>query len=650
MEALRKKALFKNPVFMGGLVLVFVLVLSQYLAYQRYQLLKVTQQNRITHHAIGIEEKLQRIMNQSFAATKTLGFIIEKYGVPADFDSIAELLIASNEFIDVLEVVDGDGTITHVYPMPGNSVVGFNILEDSIGKSGALTTIKRKDYFTTGPIPLKQGGVGFVSRVPIFTGGSFNGFAATIVKLPTLLKAIDMDSLQKGPFSYQLSKINADRSEELFFASKNISSSYTFSMPIDMYNAEWKLNVISNENNTFNSVLIISILGFVLSCLCALVTWQFIRLPRYLSEVVKQKTLLLEESILKYKTLVEQASDGIFLVDQKGLILEVNIKGAELLGYKVNELLGLTLDDIYDVTELQERPIRFKELEEGKAILHERKMIRKNGSHFFAEVSAKKMFKGNIFGILRDITERKEARRILEQQNMELKKTNAELDSFVYSASHELRAPLASVLGLIHVMQLEENSSELQIQLSMMEKSIIRLDDFIKDIIEYSRNKHLTLQKEPIKFTNLIEECIEGLWYLENRKQIRVHIEVNDAVDFVSDKKRISILLNNFISNAIKYHDLKKERPSIWITVHTNEEEALVTIKDNGLGMEKEQLGKIFDMFYRISSQTMGSGIGLFIVKEVLDKLDGTITVASKLGEGTLFTIKLPNESNKIEN
>lgn len=647
MKTLPKKTLFKNPVFIALLVFVFVLILSQYLAYQRYMLLKITEENRIARHALDIEEELQRILNQSFSTTKTLSFIVERYGVPSDFDSIAEILITTNNYVDALQLVDVTGKITHVYPLKANEVLGFNILEDSIAKSGALTTIKRKDYFTSGPIPLKQGGIGFVSRVPIFLENSFSGFSAAVIKLPTLLDAIQMDSLQKGPFSYQLSTINPDGSEEVFFASKNIADPYAYSMPIDMHNAEWTLHVISNENNPFTNTSIIVFLGIILSCLCGFIAWQFIRMPQQLSALVTQKTVLLKESIHKFKTLVEQASDGIFLIDNTGLILEVNIKGAELLGYTVNELLGLTLNDIYDVKELQDKPLRFKELDEGKAILHERKMTRKDGTHFFGEVSAKKMFNGNIFGILRDITERKEARRILEQQNIELKKTNAELDSFVYSASHELRAPLSSVLGLINIMVLENNKANVALQLEMMEKSILRLDAFIKDIIEYARNKHLTLNRDSIKFTNLIEDALEGLWYLKNKNHITIQLKVNDAIDFVSDKKRISILFNNFISNAIKYHDLQKENPSIWITIITSKKEAIITIKDNGMGMEKEELHKIFNMFYRISSQIMGTGIGLFIVQEVLAKLNGSIEVESEAGVGSLFTIKLPNEANQ---
>mgnify|MGYP003659443765 CR=1 FL=1 len=174
-----------------------------------------------------------------------------------------------------------------------------------------------------------------------------------------------------------------------------------------------------------------------------------------------------------------------------------------------------------------------------------------------------------------------------------------------------------------------------------------RLDDFIKDIIEYSRNKHVALKLESINFTILIEHSIESLWYLENTQKINIKINVEDKVDFVSDSKRISVLLNNFISNAIKYHDISNDNAAIWIDVKTTKKEAVLIIKDNGVGMAEHQLEKIFEMFYRVSSKVMGSGIGLFIVKEVLSKLNGTIDVQSKIGKGSTFTLRIPNESGK---
>ena len=1397
MPEFNKHSVFKKPLLYGFLAFLLVLIITQTITNQRFKIQNQNEQHKVNERALELEEDLQGILGQSSTATQTLAFIVENYGIPDNFDSIAQLLINSNKNIDALELVNKDGVITHVYPLAGNEVLGLNIFKDSIGKDGAITTLERKDYFTAGPIYLNQGGSGFVGRRPLFNDDGFNGFVAAVIKLSTVINAVEIDSLDDPQFYFQLAKINPNKTEEVFYSSKDISKGEAINVPLTTSQGEWKLYVISNQPTSYSTIIIFSVLGFLLSLVCGILVWFLVRQPFRLNQLVLQKTKLLNESNNKLKTLVEQASDGIFLTSSTGVISDVNISGAKMLGYTINELIGINLKDIYDAEELKHNPIKFKELKAGHTILHERKMIRKDDSSFYGEINAKMTPNGHLLGILRDITERKEleliaednlqkfskafnsgfvgmvikddnkrfldansyfldligytleevkgktiselglldleealkknpaisafgsservgkielefktkkgeilhlitsmehyeyqnkkyslstyinqtdrkkadleirqseikyrelterisdafiaidrhwnytyinaraakilnidpkiligknvweeypdfakteaysffhdamknqtyikfeqyhpqfdswienklypspegitvyfrdvtkkkkadqenqkliaiienspdfigltslegnslylneagkklvgfsaekditetsiadffpeeygddiinkhltylhktgvwsmevpfknfktnkivpaefsgfiirdkisnepigigciafdltehkrsqheildlqtkmdaairigkigywdydietenanwsprlyeiynvkpgttitiplleklihpddvdlhrkvlketivengthsytyrifdnngsikylhiemeadfneedlpvklrgtvvditeqkeannkilelqnkmdaairigkigywdwnlennlvewsnemfeiygipdktsitleeaiefthpddsnvlaevlsrkqdedqtiptiykiclkdktvkhilsfnenvynnegkpiklhgtsmditksvlaeealrenkekftkafqtnlmgmimldserkvieandvvykllgvtregligntimesavavmenyddnereklwkhflkhgrvinqkfkinlksgrkmslsvsieslffnnkqnylvnliddtkrkeAEEALELQNIQLKKTNSELDSFVYSASHELRAPLASVLGLINLILTEENKPSLVTNLNMMEKSIIRLDDFIKDIIEYSRNKHLKVNVETINFTNLIESSIESLWYLENTNKINIEISVNDKVSFVSDSKRISIVLNNFISNAIKYHDIEKKAPSIWLDVTTTKKEAIIIIKDNGLGIEEKEIDNIFNMFYRVSSRIMGSGIGLFIVKEVLTKLNGSMVVESKLGEGSMFTIKIPNESGR---
>jgi PAS domain S-box-containing protein len=251
-------------------------------------------------------------------------------------------------------------------------------------------------------------------------------------------------------------------------------------------------------------------------------------------------------------------------------------------------------------------------------------------------------------GTVVDITETKEFEERLASQNAELTKTNSELDSFVYSASHELRAPLASLLGLLDIMKKEEEKQEALERLEMMENSITRLDSFIEDIITYSRNRHMSLKKEKVNFKIIVEKVLEDLWYLKNTKKIHISTNISADFDFYSDSRSISVVLSNFLSNAIKYHDTTKPAPSIWVNIKTSREKAVIEIKDNGMGIKKRSQAKIYDMFYRDSTNEMGSGIGLFIVKEIVNKLNGTIQLNSRPQKGTTFIITLPNINTKI--
>ena len=648
-------SIIKKPFVYGFLIFLLVSIITQTIAYQRFQILQETQQYEVNERVRKLKEDLQDIFDQSFDATQTLSFIVENYGIPNNFDSIAQLLLNNNKHIDALELVDDQGVITHVYPLKGNDILGFNILKDSIGKDGALTTLKRRDYFTAGPISLKQGGTGFVSRRPLFNENGFAGFVATVVKLSTVVTAAQLDSLENTNFSYQLAKINADHSEEIFYNNTKTSTEEAIKVPITTSHGEMKLYVISNKPQSYSTILFFFILGLLLALVCGAFTMFLLRQPIKLNQLVQEKIGLLKESEEKFLKAFQTNMVGMLIVNKERTVLEVNHTFSELLNIPRENLLGNKVSESGFIIHDQDyingmQKIIDVYIKEGEIINQELKITLKNGQKKSLLISVEQLLlndKENYLVNVIDDTKRKEAEEALELQNIQLKKTNSELDSFVYSASHELRAPLASVLGLINLILSEENKPSLITSLTMMEKSVKRLDDFIKDIIEYSRNIHLKVNVETINFTNLIESSTESFWYLENMSKIKVKISIDDKIDFASDNKRISILLNNFISNAIKYHDVSKKEPSIWITIKTSKKEAIIEIKDNGLGMAEEQLDKIFDMFYRISSQIMGSGIGLFIVKEVLGKLNGTIEVNSVLGVGSTFTLKIPNGFDK---
>lgn len=1392
----KRFSIFKKPLLIGFLVFLLSFIVLQAFIYQRVQLRLKEEQQRVHNSALKLKDDLHLAIGESYLTTQTLSYIVENYGIPKNFDSISKFLLSNNAHVDALELVNGEGTITHVYPLQENEVLGFNIFKDSVAKKGALLSKEIDDHFTIGPIRLKQGGVGFVSRKPIYNDKGFAGFAAAVMKLSTIIDLIETSSQDNADLLYQLAKINDDNTEEVFYSSQNIALENAINVPITTQQGEWKLYVISNNYRSYTNFWPLSILGLIFSLICGAFVWSITRQPIKLNQMVQEKVNLLKENQQKYETLVEQASDGIVVSNKAGEILDINETGVLMFGYTKNEILQKNFNDLVSPEDLAQLPLRYHKITKEKPFVSERNMIRKDGSTFSGEISSKVLPDNTVQGIVRDVSERKnlekiaqnnlkifskafnnstigmtirdenkllvdantcfltltgyhleeikgksfaelglvdnedltnedspifslvhanridkmevdiidktgkilhvlasvepfefenrnlclstfidqtdtkkahvnlrrrekeyrqlterisdafvsfdkdwrfkninaraakivgmnvekmigknlwevyptfkdseayavftnamktqeythfvqyhashnswienhlypskdglsvyfrnitkkkqaelekqklialvenspgfiglatlegksiyinkagkqliniapkddiskisildyfpadqkgvvkssllpevlengiwtgeisfknfktkeliplelssflirdkqnnpiavgyiafdltehkknqseilelkskmdtairiakigywdwnletgiidwsermyeiydvkpgtvitdkmvqnlihpddldhhnqileqlgtdkaannftyktinangvvkyvlvemevvedennkpiryrgtviditkqkeadnkiidlqskmnaairigkfgywnwnmegnivewskemysihevepntvmtvdmvkdiiyvEDRYILENrlnvkmgeesnspsmyrvllqdntfkyilafselvydkkgkpiryhgtamditnsvlaeealkesrekfekafqnnlmglliidsdrkvleanstvltffnlkkndligktvlesgaiimddddnekriklwsnfnkkgrlknhefkvtlangkrktllvsieplfynnkknylatliddtkrkdaedalalQNLQLKKTNSELDSFVYSASHELRAPLTSVLGLIDLSISENKSPELLTNLKMMEKSINRLDDFIRDIIAYSRNKHLEISKEPISFNQLIESSIDTFWYLENTKNIKFNVTINDKIPFASDTKRISILLNNFISNAIKYHDLSKNNPTIWIDITTSKKEGIIVIKDNGLGMEEEQIERIFDMFYRISSQIMGTGIGLFIVKEIMTKLNGTINVTSSLGEGSIFTLKLPNESRK---
>ncbi|MCD6011677.1 MAG: arcB 3 [Flavipsychrobacter sp.] len=243
------------------------------------------------------------------------------------------------------------------------------------------------------------------------------------------------------------------------------------------------------------------------------------------------------------------------------------------------------------------------------------------------------------------LQEEKLQKEALEQSNEELTKSNKELDRFVYSVSHDLRAPLSSMLGVVGLCETATNDPFMQKNVSMLKMSIKKLDGFINDILDYSRNSRTELHREEIHFNKLLEDITSNLKFMCNdeQKQVEIRTTVGNGVPFYSDKSRLMIILNNLISNAIRYYNPETENPYVVIDVNISKDAANISISDNGIGIAREHQKKVFDMFYRVSKKSVGSGLGLYIVKETVEKLGGTMNLTSEPGKGTKFNLHIPN-------
>jgi PAS domain S-box-containing protein len=288
---------------------------------------------------------------------------------------------------------------------------------------------------------------------------------------------------------------------------------------------------------------------------------------------------------------------------------------------------------------------------EQKPISFETRVVMPDGNikTLFAQGKAVENEEGElseIHGTIQDITARKIHETALQQTNEELRKSNHELDKFVYSVSHDLRAPLLSMQGVVEITAEESEEELTKEHMKMLQGSIGRLDNFIGDILNYSRNARGEVRLKTVDFKQMLSEITHDLRYMVNEtKKVSISVDIDQNGTFHSDDGRCRIILNNLISNAIRYHNPQADQPFVKIKARADESMSLIEIEDNGIGIPKQYQEKVFEMFYRVSETSTGSGLGLYIVKETIDKLKGEIRIESEPGVGTKCFINIPNLS-----
>lgn len=230
----------------------------------------------------------------------------------------------------------------------------------------------------------------------------------------------------------------------------------------------------------------------------------------------------------------------------------------------------------------------------------------------------------------------------IRQKNTELQQTNEQLDRFVYSASHNIKLPIITIKGLTHLAAIDTDDPKAQLYFSKIETQTDQMGRFLLEMLEYTRNTRTSIRKEPVNLNELVDEVIGNLSQLENASRIefKKFVRIDDVV--AVDRVRFMVILNNLLSNAIRHHNYTLSNPWVKIMISKVDGMIQVVVADNGMGINDEYKDKVFEMFSRASNSPLGSGLGLFIVKETVEKMNGKIMLSSTEGEGACFRIDVP--------
>ena len=232
----------------------------------------------------------------------------------------------------------------------------------------------------------------------------------------------------------------------------------------------------------------------------------------------------------------------------------------------------------------------------------------------------------------------------------ELEKANLVINQFIKSCSHSMRSPLKSIRGLVNI--LKERSSDTGVDpvivLKFIEESTDKMETMLDELEQFMLNSSKETNSKSIDLEELIFRVTTGFQKEIKKENINLTVQVEQSGPFYSDPGRIGMILNHVLMNALTFQKTENPDKRVRITCCVDAEKCVLDVEDNGIGIEADQHQNIFKIFYQATGNPNGSGIGLFVVREALDKMGGTLTLHSQSGQGSLFTFSFPNQGLKV--
>jgi PAS domain S-box-containing protein len=341
-----------------------------------------------------------------------------------------------------------------------------------------------------------------------------------------------------------------------------------------------------------------------------------------------------------FRELIEISGDITIVTDREFTIRYISSSAANLFGQEPVMLLGKSIFDLVSSKRAIDWQNLLFRLREGKAIATTFTIPIDEANRFF-EAKITKLGNGvsaNSFALtLRDITEKK-------RKENELVESSKHMDQVFYKTTHDLMGPLHSMMGLVNLAEYCSEEDRLQ-YLSLIKGNVVRLNNYLSEINAFFKGNRLEVKCEKVDIRQLIKEEVESLRNINGSGLIAVETEVEQSTEFYSDSFRVRTIVANLCSNALKYSDLSKEWPFVRIEASIDSNACVLRVQDNGIGIDHDLQKKIFDRFFRATDKSNGTGVGLYIVKDTVQRLKGTIEVSSIKGIGTCFAVIIPNQT-----
>ncbi|PKL87393.1 MAG: hypothetical protein CVV23_15555 [Ignavibacteriae bacterium HGW-Ignavibacteriae-2] len=560
------------------------------------------------------------------------------------FYKLADELINKDSVINSM-AISKDCIINAIYPLKGHeSAIGLNLLAHPMRKQIVEKTIQTKNTFVAGPVELIEGGIAFISYTPIFNKmgnglSKFWGVTDIVILKDKLFNEINFTSEDKN-YRYALKGIDGTGiNGESFFGDEKIYDQNPVTVDVLLPTGNWTLagvplnGWVNYGSQTETITILLYISAFIISLLIWLLSRAILKIRAHEKEL---------------KALFGGMSEIIIELDRKGKYVKIAPTNEELLILPSKQLLGKTLHEIFSKEVADyflngiEKCLKTKEM----VVLDY--PLNLNGEDYWFQARITYLSEESVLYVAHDNTPQKRAEEKLKESEKKLKETNATKDKLFSIIAHDLRTPFQPLISFSEYLNEEYSKlSEDEIKFFTMEINNAAKNVFVllENLLEWSRMQSGRIEFNPAEI-NLLEKSDEVIKIIEGtakQKNISINNNIKENVFVAADSQMLRLILHNLLANAVKF---TPNGGRIDLSEYEYEDYVEVAVSDNGVGISEQRLKLMFVTNHTISTKgtndEKGSGLGLILCKEFVEKQGGAIRIESTEGKGSTFYFTVP--------
>jgi signal transduction histidine kinase len=617
----------KNPKLASIIVFFCILLLSQLLVYQQYQLSENKLHVSMQKELILVKDKLNVFLKSSFVATKRLAFIIENYGIPKDFNKIGEHFLSNNKNIDAIELTQ-KGVITHVYPYQGNeSVIGYDILKDTFTRKEAIQAIVKNELYFAGPFKLKQGGKGIVGRTPIVKNGKFWGFAVVLVKLDNLTKSIGIDSIVNEKYTFQLAKKNPNTHNVEYFINNTFPLEDKHTKSFYIPEGEWTIYIHANKGGNALYLFILSFVGILFSLASAYLTYYFGMQPMVLQKLVDEKTALILETENLLSSSLDRMSDSFMMLDRNWRYTFLNSAALSTHPDNKENIIGKTIWEVHPNLIGTAFEAAYREAMSSLKSSEMEGYYEPFESYFYIKIYPSTQ---GLTIIYSDITKQKEAKEELELSYQNIRKLNNHLNTIREEERTSIAREIHDELGQ-QLTALKMDTYWFSKKIDANDKATVQKVSEMLQLIDQTIHtvRRIASDLRPGILDDL-GLCAALEWQSsEMEKHSGINIKFMTDLDKVNIDKNKAIGIFRIYQEALTNIIRHAKTPSVLTNLELKDNQLILRIEDFGVG-------------FNLAEVKLKNSFGLSGMSERALMMSGYLQIESSPNQGTVILLTVP--------